>query len=330
MVREQRQLRSLMRKLNANGLFSSMRQILAHGIFTVLAVAFAFSLPSIARYILYQWWPRMESDANLLLATEVLFASAILLVFNWVRIALENRRLLQVAMMAGLVHARKPVLPAPGDDAPRKADDRRREQRLIERVGMARDAFILSPTGHDTFIDPASVFRPALEIAYEIRVMLLNPYGEGIRQRVNAMPDQITLLSFHGEIEASVAYLTELRKRGKKVHLKFYNPEPFWKVVVLGDHAWVQHCHSGLEVRQQSEYVFALQPHDPRSGFFVPFYAYVLNQWNSRSHADFDFDTQELVYRDNNGNGVRRAPLRLPAQGMQATGISQPVPALAT
>jgi len=122
----------------------------------------------------------------------------------------------------------------------------------------------------------------------------------------------VTVLSFHGEIEASIAYLAELRKLGKKVTLKFYDEEPFWKVVVLGDHVWVQHCHRGCELNQQPEYVFALQHRDPRRGLFVPFYTYFLERWNDSRHPEYDFDSNQLVYRDAAGHETGRAPLGAP------------------
>lgn len=41
--------------------------------------------------------------------------------------------------------------------------------------------------------------------------------------------------------------------------------------MVLGDHLWVQYCHDGYEVKDQPEYVFALNRDRPRLGLFVPF-----------------------------------------------------------
>src|SRR5882762_2264461 len=176
----------------------------------------------------------------------------------------------------------------------------------------ARDACVLTLTGHGTFVDERSPVREVLKSAYEIRVMLVNPVGEGVRRRIESLPPEVTVLSFHGEIEASIAYLAELRKLGKKVTLKFYDEEPFWKVVVLGDHVWVQHCHHGCELNQQAEYVFALQHHDPRRGLFVPFYTYFLERWNESRHPEYDFDSNQLVYRDVAGNETGRTPLGVP------------------
>src|SRR5205807_2391276 len=179
----------------------------------------------------------------------------------------------------------------------------------------ARDACVLTLTGHGTFVDERSPVREVLRSAYEIRVMLVNPVGEGVRRRVESLPPEVTVLSFHGEIEASIAYLAELRKLGKKVTLKFYDEEPFWKIIVLGDHVWVQHCHRGCELNQQAEYVFALQHRDPRRGLFVPFYTYFLERWDEARHPEYDFESNQLVYRDAAGNETGRAPLGVPIAG---------------
>jgi hypothetical protein len=285
------------------GLLFSLQQILSHGVITMLAVAIAFSLPQAARYILYEWWPVVERDANLLLATEIGMASVMVLLFNFAKIVWGNRQKVAMAKLSALVYAR---------NHRRDWLSRRRERALVKRLSAARDAYILTLTGHDTLVDERSLLREALQTAYEIRVMLVNPVGHGLRRRVDSLPSDITLLSFHKEIEASIACLAELRKAGKKVTLKFYEHEPFWKVIVLGDHVWVQHCHSGFEVKHQPEYVFALQYHNPREGLYVPFYMHFLDQWNQPDHPEYDFDTNEIVHRDKAGNEYGRAALGVP------------------
>lgn len=97
--------------------------------------------------------------------------------------------------------------------------------------------------------------------------------------------------------------------------LKFYEHEPFWKVVVLGDHLWVQYCHTGFAVTDQPEYVFALNRENPRLGLFVPFYIHFLEQWGEARHPRYDFDTRELVYTDENGRELRRTRFPGPADG---------------
>jgi hypothetical protein len=268
---------------------SGLRQILSHGTVTVLAVAIAFSLPGFANYILNEWWPEVESNATMLLWTEIALASVLALVFNMATIAWDHRQRVLTARLASLVHARNAN---PGWWS------RRRERALVSQLTTARDAFVLTLTGYDTLVAEDSVLRPVIDKAYEIRVMLVNPVGQGLRQRAESLPSDVTVLTLHTEIEATIGALSALRKYGKKVKLKFYDEEPFWKIVVLGDYLWVQHCHSGFVVREQPEYVFALQHTEPRHGLFVPFYMIFLNYWNDPRHPEYDFDTNELVYRD--------------------------------
>src|SRR3979411_622157 len=83
-----------------------IRQICIHGVITLLAIAIAFSLPAAARYILYVWWPRVETDASLLLVTETGLASALVLLFNLGKVAWDNRNKVAMARLTALVYAR--------------------------------------------------------------------------------------------------------------------------------------------------------------------------------------------------------------------------------
>jgi hypothetical protein len=293
-------------KRKPHSLLMDLRLILWHGTITLLAVGIAFSLPSAARYILYGWWPRVANDTNLLLVTEIGLASLLVLLFSFVRILWHNRQRVANARLAALVHARH---------SNSGWLTRWRERGLARRLPVGRDAYVLTLTGYDTFVDKGSTLREALAKAYEIRVLLANPTGEGLRRRAESLPPDTTLQTLHAEIEASIGYLTELRRCGKRVTLKFYDHEPFWKVVVLGDHVWVQHCHAGFKAKQLPEFVFALQHQRPHQGMYVPFYMYFLDHWGEAQHPEYDFATHELVYRDKTGSEIRRAPLGIPING---------------
>jgi hypothetical protein len=286
-----------------------LRQIALHVVITLLALGIAFSLPVVAQYILFQWWPLVASDTHLLLSLEISLAASLVVIFNLWRAAAENRRKSRIADTAALVHARHGA----------GWLSRRRERRLIRNVRAARDAFIMTLTGYDTIADAKSPMRELLQSAYEIRVMLLNPAARGAEKRVSSLPEEVTQQSYAEEVEASIAQLTALRILGKKVTLKFYDHEPFWKVVVLGDHLWVQYCHSGVEVKDQPEYVFVLNRDNPRQGLFVPFYIHFLEHWNDARHPRFDFDTRELVYCDERGREIRR-------EWFARSGAGAPVP----
>jgi len=285
--------------------WASVRQAALHVILAALAVGIAFSLPVVSRYILYQWWPLVASDASLLLVSEISFAASLIVLFNMWRVASENRIKSRVADTAALVFARHRV----------NWLTRFRERNLIRKMPAARDAFVLTLTGYDIFADAKSTLRERLQAAYEIRVMLLNPAVPAAERRVNSLPEGVTRESYAEEVEASIAYLATLRALGRKVTLKFYENEPFWKVVVLGDHLWVQYCHSGFEVKDQPEYVFALNREYPRVGLFVPFYIHFLEQWGEWHHPRYDFDTRELVYSDEQGRELRRSRFPGPVDG---------------
>src|SRR3979490_1246700 len=89
-----------------HSLWSGLRQILTHGVITALALAIAFSPPGIANYILNEWWPKVESNANLLLATEIALASVLALLFNLAKIAWDSRQGVLTARLASLMYAR--------------------------------------------------------------------------------------------------------------------------------------------------------------------------------------------------------------------------------
>src|SRR5256885_7355790 len=304
-----------------HSLWSGLRQILTHGVITALAVGIGFSLPGIANYILNEWWPEVESNANLLLATEIALASVLALLFNLAKITWDSRRGVRTARLASLMYAR---------NADAGWWSQRRERALVRQLPTPRDAFVLTLTGYDTFVADDSLLRGAIGKAYEIRVMLVNPVGKALRERAESLPPEITVLTLHTEIEAVVADLSGLRQFGKKVELKFYDEEPFWKLIVLGDYVWVQHCHSGFAVREQPEFVFALQHREPRHGLFVPFYMVFLNQWNDARHPEYDFDTNELVYRDPSGKETGRDVLSAPIEGTAVPPSTFREPAAAT
>src|SRR6266478_1057143 len=309
------------RGIPTHNLWTGLRQIFSHGAITVLAVAIAFSLPGIANYILNEWWPEVESNANLLLATEIALASVLALLFNLAKIAWDSRQGVLTARLACLMYAR---------NAGAGWWSRRRERALVRQLPAARDAFVLTLTGYDTFVADDSLLRDVIEKAYEIRVMLVNPVGRALRERADSLPPEITVLTLHTEIEATIGYLSGMRKYGKLVKLKFYDEEPFWKLIAIGDYIWVQHCHSGFAVKQQPEFVFALQHREPRHGLFVPFYMVFLNQWNDARHPEYDFDTNELVYRDASGKELQRAFLGVPIEGTAVPPPTFREPAAAT
>lgn len=269
---------------------------LTHVVITLLAVGIAFSLPVVAKYVLYYWWPKVEEDSQLLLITEISFATVLVLLFNISKIAWDGRRSMQMNRIASLVYARE------GNGWVSRWKDRD----MRKKIASVRDVYIMSITG-DTFSSKNSDLQKTMELAYEIRVMLANPYGKGMASRAQALDEPEAMLqTWRQETEASIAYLRKLAAAGKKVKLKFYEEPPFWKLVVTGEYVWVQYCNEGHEVKTQPEYVFGLQHGNPQRGLFAPFYKYFLNQWQDSHHPEFNFENNELIYRNGGGNEIRR------------------------
>ena len=71
-------------------------------------------------------------------------------------------------------------------------------------------------------------------------------------------------------------------------------------------------------MKDQPEYVFALNPDNPRLGLFVPFYVHFLEQWSDARHPRYDFENRELVYSDERGREVRRARFAIGKAGAPA------------
>ena len=274
-----------------------IHHIFTHGVITLLAVGVAFSLPVVAKYILFYWWPKVEGNSHLLMLTEISFATVLVLLFNISKIAWDGRRSIHMNKIASLVYAREG----------RGWVSRWKERGMRKKIANSRDVYIMSISGYDTFSSKNSALQKTLGLAYEIRVLLADPYGKGIASRAQALDDPEAMLhAYRQETEASVTYLRKLAVAGKKVRLKFYEEPPFWKLVVTGEYVWVQYCHDGHEIKLQPEYVFGLQHDNPQRGFFEPFYKHFLDQWKDPRHSEFNFDTSELVYRNEDGNEIQR------------------------
>lgn len=287
------------------------RHAFTHVVITLLAVGIAFSLPVVAKYVLFYWWPKVEGDSQLLLITEIGFATALVLLFNISSIAWDGRRSIHMNKIASLVYAREGL----------GWLSRWKERDMRKKIVSVRDINIMSITGYDTFSSENNNLQKTLEQAYEIRVMLANPYSKGLASRTQSLDDPETMLQCHRqETAVSIAYLRKLAAAGKKVELKFYEEPPFWKLVVTGEYVWVQYCHDGREVKTQPEYVFGLQHSFPQRGFFAPFYKYFLDQWNDSRHPEFNFETSELIYRNEDGNEIRRTDFSLNGIGEMELG----------
>jgi hypothetical protein len=279
----------------------SLHHIASHTVITLIAVAVAFSLPKAATYILFTWWPRMQEDGRGLLYTEIAFAALLVLVMNLVKLAWDYRGRARISDVASLVFAQES-----GDWLTRWVKDNQ-----MKRMPWKRDLTIKAVTGYGTFAADDSALKTILDDCYELRVMLLDPYGPSALAYAAAHADpQTTLIDMRREVAASIAALKRLQGPGKTIALKFYDEAPFWKLVFIGHHVWVRCCQGTRDTAKFPEYVFALQPDKPMRGFFPAFYTDFLNQWSDPRHPEYLFDSDELLYRNGTGGEARRVPYR--------------------
>jgi hypothetical protein len=290
------------------GTLHTLKHIIGHIGVTLLAVGIAFSLPMLAKFILFTWWPLVEDDSQLLLVNEIVFAAVLVLLLNLFLGARQGRRSQRMNRAASLVHVRE-------DDG---WLSRWSDRRLLERIAGARDVAVMSITGYDTFVSQRGRLGKLVDHAYELRVMLMNPYGPGALRRVQSLGDPAPLLeSCRHEAAATIERLAALATAGKKVTLKFYDDPPFWNLIVTGEHVWVRYCHDGHELKRQPEYVFARHRDKPARGLFSAFYMHFLNQWDKPQHPEYDFASGELIYRNERGNEVKRLAFPPVARAVQ-------------
>lgn len=182
---------------------------------------------------------------------------------------------------------------------------RRRIRTLKERQSRMRDVMIVGSTGFRTFADPKGDLHAAIQHCRAAKIMLLNPYSEGAIERAKSILDPgVTAESLRRQVAQSIEFLKQLRAAQRSIQLKLYPEAPFLKLAILGDYAWVQHYHPGLDVQVLQEYVFV---HNQNPGsFYTPFYQYFVTRWNDVTIPEYDLLTDELIYRDKVGNEVRR------------------------
>ncbi len=272
--------------------------MLYHILTVGLSAAFVLSLPRMIRFILKEflvYWPRIGNDKIFLVSVEMILGLALILIFNALRKGWRDRKLSNMARAAGMVL----VTSAKGFFV------KRRIRKLKERQGIARDVMVISSTGARTFVDPEGELHQVIQNCREARIMLLNPNSEGAMARAKGIPDPgVTPQSFAEQIRKSITFLKVLKAGQKNVRLKLYPDPPFLKMTILGDYIWLQHYQPGVDVQGMPKYVFKHSAN--LSSLYFPFYQYFLEKWNDPNIPEYDLEADELIYRDQSGNEVRR------------------------
>jgi hypothetical protein len=267
-----------------------------HLIVVALSAAIALLLPTIARGFL-AYWAMVEKSKTSLIVAEVILAAGLIVCLNYLHQAIHDRRLARMAVGAGLVA----FTPNRSRNTPRHV------RAFKEMPGLVRNIMVIGSTGYETFVEPESDFHRAMETCLSSHIALLNPYSEEAEVRVRAMAhDEFTLERVHIEIQKTIDFLRKLRARGRDITLKFYSDAPVVKLVILGDYLWLQHFHASVEVRTMPEFIFHHNQMD--RGLYALFYQYFIKRWQSPQMPEYDFETDELVYRSKNGCEVERVP----------------------
>ena len=267
---------------------------LYHIVVVALSAGIALSLPTIARSFL-TYWSRVENDKVYLLAVEMTAAIVLIVSFNYLHRSLRDRTLAKMATGAGLT-AFSPW---------RKLSAQRRIRKLKEKQGRGRTIVVIGSTGYGTFVDQDGDLYTVLEQCMGAHILLVNPYSQEATSRIDAiLHPHFTLEKFRKEVRESIALLKRLKATGKAVKLKLYSDPPLVKLAILGDYLWLKHYHTDLDVQTMPEYMFQHNLND--HGLYNLFYQYFIQRWDNLEIPEYDFETDELVYRGHNGNEVIR------------------------
>ncbi|MDR4485356.1 MAG: hypothetical protein R3B95_19515 [Nitrospirales bacterium] len=275
-----------------------------HVAILLLSAGIAFSIPWAAGNLLTKW-SVVESGKITLLSIEIGVAVFLIILCNFLRQSYRDRQIARMADGAGLVLF----------FASRGLSVKKKIRKLKEKHGRGRVVKILGSSGYATFVDQVGDLSELLGKCLGAKILLMNPFSSEASTRIRAVADpNFTLEWFRDEVMQSIQLLKRLKAMGKNVKLKLYSEPPLIKLVILGDYLWLQHYHADLDIQMMPEFVF--QHHSNHHGLYTVFYQYFNQKWESHEIPDYDLDTDELVYRDPNGQEIERVPF-LPNDGFK-------------
>lgn len=291
-----RQVLAMRKLVPVRDVITGVTQIVYHLAVLILSAAIALSLPALAGQFL-AYWTTIENDRTSLLIWEGIVASLVIVLANMIRCSLGEKALAKVARGAGLVS----YYPSHAPSA------RKRIKHLKEKQGTGRTVMAIGSSGYGTLTDQVGDLASVLERCTGAKILLVNPYSVAAQARIRAIADpDYTVEVFQDEVHRSIELLKRLRALGKSVRLKFYADPPLVKLVILGDYLWLQHYHPDLHIRTMPEYVLQHNPND--HGLYTFYYHYFIQRWSNSQMGDYDFDSDDVVYRDSQGRSDRRVP----------------------
>lgn len=284
---------------------------LYHIVVVVMSAGIALLLPAGARQFL-SFWSRVEHDKLSLIAVEMTVAILLIVCLNYLHRSRRDRALAAVATGAGLVSF-----------FPRRTRGAQQHiEQLKEEQGTGRTISVIGSSGHSTFGDQVGGLSSVLDKCLGARIMLVNPYSQEASARIQAVNHpEFTLETFREEIRHSIQLLKRLKAMGKDVKLKLYSDSPLIKLVILGDYLWLQHYHADLDIQTMPEYVLRHNRKD--HGFYTLYAHYFAQRWEGAECPEYDFETDELVYRNRAGNEIRREHFEINAADEEAGALLQ-------
>jgi hypothetical protein len=279
---------------HVRGFMHGMASGLYHIVVVALSAGIALSLPTVARSFLAHW-SYVESHKVSLVVVEVTAAIALIVSFNYLHQSLQDRALAKMAAGAGLTA----FFPW------RKLNVQRRIRMSKEQQGTGRTLMVIGSTGYGTFVNQEGDLHTVLGKCMGAHILLVNPYSKEATSRIDAiLHPRFTVEQFRQEIRDTITLLKRHKATGKAIKLKLYSDPPLVKLAILGDYLWLKHYQTDLDVQTMPEYVFRHNLND--HGLYNLFYQYFMQRWDSPEIPEYDFETDELVYRSYKGNEVLR------------------------
>ena len=265
-----------------------------HIIVLCLSAGIAISLPMVATNFL-EYWTKVGKEKVSLVTLEIGVAVLLIILMNYIRRSWKDRKLAKMAIDAGFVS----FFP----HRARRAEDGIRK--LRETQGRGRTVMIIGSSGYDTLRDQVGDLSTVLDKCMGANIMLVNPLSQGASARIRAIADpMMSIEKYRTGVKQSIELLKRLKAVGKSVKLKLYSDPPLLKLVILGDYLWMQHYHTDLDIQEMPEYVLRHNAND--HGLYTVCYQYFVQRWERTEIPEYDLDTDELVYRDQNSREVRR------------------------
>ncbi|MGH7180933.1 MAG: hypothetical protein ACREJN_03030 [Nitrospiraceae bacterium] len=287
---------------------SSSVRVLYHIALLILSAWIAISLPWMAETFLAHR-SRLQDQTEFIVACEIAITFLLLVLLDYLWKSVSDRKVARMAKAAGLA-----LFFSKKDYVTQKTI-----ARLKHRHGVGRNVMIIGSTGSKTFVDPEGDLHDVLKDCLEARILLLNPYSEEARIRATTLqPSAEVIGDWNEQVRRAVQFLKSLKLAQKNIKLKLYHDYPHVKLVILGDHIWVQHYHPTQDIQTMPEYVFSHTQQD--HGLYALFYQHFVKRWESQEIPEYDLETDELVYHSARGSEQRREPFNWDGGGRSGTG----------